>query len=307
MNIRNINIKLWIVEFFILIGTFTLYQPQINAQNQVQQSSKQLLTSLLNQIEQQMLTNNQDILTNNLTHASSGFDNIKSNLKVLIDVFMPLAERLKALQKQEKTILNKTQNLEDQYIPLTPKDQKIQNQIIIQEQLITRNDTQKTRDIIIQQKNAITANNNAQSKPQPKTIDTVIQLSEYINQALKNENQALNHLHNSQLKQAISEEKKALEQIEKALKLISPPNNQKQKQDQQANNNQKQKQDQQAKKDQKGQKQSSDKKADQQLSAEEALKILAQLQKKAEDERKKREEKYGVKISPQQLPVEKDW
>ena len=304
MIIRNINTKIVFSSFIILIWTFCIHSQQITAQNQIQQNPNQPLMNLLNQIEQQMVKHNQDILTNNLTHPNDDFNNIKKNLKILIDVFMPLAERLKVLQKQERTILHKTQNLADQYIPLTPKEQKTKNQNIIEEQLVTRNDTQKTRDIIVQQKNSIATSN---TKPQSKTIDTINQLSDYIGQALKNENQALNHLHNNELKQAISEEKKALEQIEKALKLISPPqakNNQ--KQDQQAKNNQNQKQDQQAKKNQ-NQKQASEKKADQQLSAEEALKLLAQLQKKAEDERKKRKKEYGVTLSPQQLPVEKDW
>ncbi|MBT4290268.1 MAG: hypothetical protein HOD92_23325 [Deltaproteobacteria bacterium] len=310
MIIRNINTKLVYSSLFILIWTFCINPEQIKAQNQIPQNPNQLLANLLSQIEQQMVKHNQDILTNNLTHTNGDFENIKKNLKILIDVFMPLTERLKALQKQEKTILNKTKNLEDQYIPLTPKEQETQNQTIIQEQLETRNDTQKTRDIIAQQKNNITANNDSQPKPQPKTVDTINQLSDYIHQALKNENQAINHLLNSQLKQAISAEKKALDQIEKALKLISPQqpeNNQKQNQDQQTKNNQKQNQDQQTKNNQKNQQQPSEKKADQQLSAEEALKLLAQLQKKAEDERKKREKEYGVTLSPQQLPVEKDW
>ncbi len=136
--------------------------------------------------------------------------------------------------------------------------------------------------------------------------DTINKLTGYINQAIENENQAMGHLTKKQHKLAISEETKALEQIEKALKLLSPPQPPKKK-EQPQNNQSNKKQDQQAKNNQESKKQQSNNKQNQKLSTEAALKLLAQLQKKAEDERKKREKEYGVTISPQQLPVEKDW
>jgi hypothetical protein len=43
------------------------------------------------------------------------------------------------------------------------------------------------------------------------------------------------------------------------------------------------------------------------MSVEEALKELSKLKKEAEDEKKKREEKYGAVPIPGQIPVDKDW
>lgn len=310
MIYRTIN--LFFFNLFFLTMIFISHPHQVFAQNQIQQNPSQLLTNLLNQIEQQMVQNNQDILTHNFTNTDKNLNEINKNLMILIDVFMPLVERLKALKKQEKTIINKTQNLLDQYVPLTPEEFNHQNQIVIQEQVKTQADTRKTKDLIRQQKQSMAANNSPQSKQQPSAIEKINQILGFIDQAFKNENLALNFLHDNQIKPALTEEKKALEQIEKALNLISPPKSKKDQQ--QANNNQKQQnqnqkqdQDRQTQKDQDSKTESSQKKKDPKLSAEEALKLLAQLRKKAEDERKKREQEYGGTVTPQQIPVEKDW
>jgi hypothetical protein len=304
MIYRNTNLLFF--SLFLLVVIFISHTHLVSAQNQIQQSPNQLLTNLLNHLEQQMVLNNQDILTNNLTNTEKNLNEINDNLMILIDVFMPLAERLKTLQKQEKTIVNKTQNLLDQYIPLTPEEHKKQNQSIIQEQVKTQADTRKTRDLISQQKQSMATSNSPPAKQQQSMIDKVNQLSEFIDQAFKNENLALNFLQDNQTKPALAEEKKALEQIEKALKLISPPQSKKEQQ-QSGNQQQQQNQDQQTKNDQEDKNKASQNKPDPKLSAEEALKRLAQLRKKAEDERKKREKKYGVTMTPQQIPVEKDW
>ena len=306
MFYRNTNLLFF--SLFLLVVIFISHTHQVYAQNQIQQNPNQLLTNLLNHLEHQMVLNNQDILTNNLTNTDKNLNEINDNLMILIDVFMPLAERLKTLQKQEKTIVNKTQNLPDQHIPLTPEEHKKQNQNIIQEQVKTQADTRKIKDLISQQKQSMATSNSPSSKQQQSAIDKVNQLLEFIDQAFKNENLALNYLQDNLTKPALAEEKKALEQIEEALKLISPPQP---KKDQQQSGNQQQqqnqKQDQQTKNDQEDKNKASQKKPDPKLSAEEALKRLAQLRKKAEDERKKREKKYGVTMTPQQIPVEKDW
>ena len=231
------------------------------------------------------------------------------NIDFLLKLFMPLAERLKTILSEEKSIKNETQNLIDQFIPFKKAEVDKKRAHLISRQLSNRNTTLEIDQLISNQLGLLSntpsqqANTPNPQKSLEKTQNKLQQIQQLMKDAITLENHVINWLEASNLGKAVYDERNAVQKMEEALELLQQ---EKQSKKNQQNNQQNSSQSDGAQK-QSASEQKKDSGKSKKMSVEEALKELARINKETKDEKKKREEKYGVIQQPGQIPVEKDW
>lgn len=264
-------------------------------------------------IEQDMEDSNKSITQENYYKAQKLTDKALNGLNLLIDVFMPLPERIKMLLRNEKGILDKTHHFANQVRNKT-EIRKEASTDLSQLQINNRDLTGKSIEILKRQLDSLasrpqtTQPNHNDSESQNETIKQVERL---LFDSRNFQNNVISFLDKSKLDKAIQEEEKAINKLEEALDKLRQ--NDKKNPQSQANQQHAQKQDQTGK-DQSASKQDPSKQKDKstasnpdRMTPQAALKELSRLQKKAEDEKRRRKRQYGEVKIPHRFATEKDW
>ncbi|MCP4754029.1 MAG: hypothetical protein GY866_24355 [Proteobacteria bacterium] len=270
-------------------------------------------------IEQDIVLGNLQIDKGNYGEAEKLTNRVLGNLNILVEVFIPLQERIRKLLKNERDILDNTHRLQNrphQDVANTGRDQ----QNLIDHQIRNRDETEKTVQITEQQRQSLTEKNDPSGRNQTKTpanegqVELLKRIQELLKDARTHQDSAVEFLDESRFEEAVKVEKQSIEKLEEALKEFQGTQNEKkqsQKQDKQS-----QKQDGQSQnrknppqdgREQAERKKPSDSSKKEQMTPQAALKELSRLRKKANDEKKRREKKYGKISTHDSIPVEKDW
>ncbi len=304
--------------FFSLLFLF-FFVTIARGQTKPQKGFLEQLDQLSTQIEQGISDSNTQIEKGDYFQAEESINRIIAGLDVLIEVFMPLQERIKKLLESEKNILDKTDRIKHQDKNRYSKELKQNQQDLVMDQIKNREQTGKAVKLTKQQidsagkKDQKIKQGGAENKKE--LIKTLKEIRILLENAKKLQTGAVSFLEDFQYKSAISEEKRAIDKLKEALKKLnkqtqqqaknSQPDNKKQNKSE--NQNSKQKESPQKQSQNQEKRDSSKKAAKKKISSKEALKELSKLRKKAEDEKKRRRKKYGEASITGQIPVEKDW
>ncbi len=301
------------IRALILINLFftqlICYHAILNAQTASPQETQKQLLALVDKIEKELNQSHYHTEVEDYFNARSSIESALENIDFLLKLFMPLAERLKTILSEEKSIKNETQNLIDQFIPFKKAEVDKKRAHLISRQLSNRNTTLEIDQLISNQLGLLSntpsqqANTPNPQKSLEKTQNKLQQIQQLMKDAITLENHVINWLEASNLGKAVYDERNAVQKMEEALELLQQ---EKQSKKNQQNNQQNSSQSDGAQK-QSASEQKKDSGKSKKMSVEEALKELARINKETKDEKKKREEKYGVIQQPGQIPVEKDW
>lgn len=288
--------------FVILLSSHAVANPTGNQVEQIEQLNQQ--------IEEAMLLNKNQVEGGEYARANETSDAILQGVGILIDAFMPVDERLKQLIENEISIRYRTNTASDHQ-----GNRYRQADELIHDQIANREKTEETSELIGKQianpnqtddQNKKAANENKQA--------LFAEIKQLLTDSAKLQTDVIAHLEEKQFSAALPKEDQAIAKLKDALEKLKKDSQSDQKQnDQQSQAGQNQPRSQE--KDQKNQEDKSRSetepkaaaKEQKSMSAKDALKELARLRKEAEDEMKRRQEKYGIAISPDQVPVEKDW
>ncbi len=273
-----------------------------------------------------MNSSDEQIEQGNYNKAQDGTEISISSLSILLDLFMPLTERIKVTWEKEKEIVSRTKEhssltirLEKRVLP------EIEKLIAAQQENINR--TQKAVDSIAQQlrqgndaHNQSNQNRQQSEKGLQSQKALLEKIERILNQAKINQVAAVDFLAKHEIKSALQSEIIAQKKLKEALDALQNDQNSPQQQNNQSqqNSNEKQSQNgkQQKQKDsqwqnqrQSGSKAKSGTTADSQkkMSPKEALKELYRLRKETNAEKKQREKAAGRQAIPGRAPIEKDW
>ncbi len=261
----------------------------------------------LNQnIEQAMIQSKNQVESGEYGKANESTKAALQGLDILIEAFMPIDDRIKKLLENENSILHRTRKITSGNNKMGVKDENL-----VHDQIVNREKTEKTSELvarqIAEQKTGTAQNSNPESNTDNQ--ETFGQIKQLLDEAASFQTEAINHLEDDQYSAAIPKEEEAIDKLKKALeKLKQESDSQNSKDSQDSQDQQKQSNDKthqekgQQKEDSEGTAEENKK-----MTAEEALKELARLNKQANDEMKKRQEKYGVSATTEQVPVDKDW
>ncbi|PCI23667.1 MAG: hypothetical protein COB67_12540 [SAR324 cluster bacterium] len=272
------------------------------------------LLGALNQIERESAASDQSIEQEKFTLAQRQTDSVLSTLDLLIEVFIPLPERIKALLSREQAILQGISQFES----LPPTEGAIKKEgkeKLLLQQLKNLDDTQKTLYLLKQKIKELTAAASLEKKPNSPQGKILEEVQNLMAESHLLEAEVADLLEKMTLSAAKPKVVQSIKKIEEALKKFQGKSDQQgqnssknQKQDPPKQQDQKQKQDQgKQKKSEEGQKSASGQQEKQKMTPAQALKELSRLRKSADDELKRREKKYGALAVPGQIPVEKDW
>jgi hypothetical protein len=259
--------------------------------------------------ENQKISN--DIIKEDYSAAQESSASLLKGLEELIEIFIPLPDRIKKLLVAEQKISNKINSVKTEKPPLHTQA-KEDTLTIMEAQNLNLIATEKTVQLISQQLNSHTQDKNGDQKVDEQELKKLlIEVRGLILKAGGVEKEALNSLQKKEFLQAQPKVAMANKLFEEALNKFQKKNQQGQKngsQNQQdKNNSQKQaKKNGQAKRQQKI-KDETQSPSKQKMSPREALKELAKIQNRASKELKKREKRYGKLKLPVQIQVEKDW
>ena len=267
------------------------------------------------QIQEEMKQRNTSLEKGEYVQAKQATELVLEGLDLLIAAVMPLNDRIQQLIESEANI----EQLTKQSMTQVEREGKTPSQNLddlIHQQIENREKTEEVADLVQQQyeKTAevenqppITPQNSERSNKQNEVLQEVHDL---LKTAADIQTSVIKELEESNYQIALSNESDTIDKLEQALEKLKQNS---QSNQQQSSNAESQKQ---SDSQQSQQQQSSDASAQQNqkpvaeekmMSAEEALKELMKLRKKAHDEKERREEQYGVPQIEGQVPVEKDW
>jgi len=302
IDLFNFRILYCLLAIFFITASGSVMN--IRGQTKPSEDSLKVLLNVVRNTEKAMTKGSQSILSEDFPQAKETSLEILTNLILLQEVFMPLKERIEKVLHTEQSILRKTIN-----------EAKKQTSNIDQNELILeQSDNSKKTQICIEiLKQQIQTNSNPPAVSQKQKNDDVgrekqlnkfKKIKDLIQEATLSQDNAVNNLNDIKYKKAIIDEKQAIEYLEKALKLFN-----KTKKDQKNKNSQNKTEQKQQNKQSKSNQQQKEPNASQKkkMTPKEALKQLSKLRKEANDEKKRREKKYGKMATPQSIPVEKDW
>ena len=322
--------KVCLILINLLIGLLFALIPWIGVSQTSSKHDVSLeIERILNRAQSGMNSSGEQIEQGNYNQAQDGTDISISSLSILLDLFMPLTERIKVIWKKEKEIVTQTKGHSKEKIR---SEEKIQPEI---EKLITSQKeniagTQKALDAIAQQlKQDNTANNRTNQNEQQsdqKALQSQKALLDKVGKLLKeaktDQIDAVDFLAGHEIKSALQSEIMAEKKLKEALDAFQKhqKQNSQQQQNNQAQQNSHQKQSQ--NKDQQKQKNSREQNQNQgrsngkpnpssnsqkKMSPKEALKELYRLRKETDAEKKRREKAAGRQAVLGRAPVEKDW
>lgn len=250
--------------------------------------------------------------------AVPGVERVIEGLEILEEAFMPLGERIIELKSKEESILAETKDIE--------KKRKDGNSAalndVIRSQIGNREKTEKASKLVtnqLEKTNQVgSGSTNQPSASNKNETEILTEVQKLLDQSASFQTAAIAHLENAEFKGAIENESFALEKLNEALEKMrqnSQSGSQQNQQNQQNSSEQKESEPQNTdsntqdsnNQQQPGKQEKNGESNEQKMSADEALKQLLKLRKQAEDEKKRREKKYGIQQFDGQIPVEKDW
>jgi len=270
----------------------------------------------LNQhIEQALIQSNNLVENGEYGKANESTQAVLQGLDVLIEAFMPLDERIKKLLESETSIRQRTKEISSNI-----DGRRIKEADLIHDQIVNREKTEKTSALVSQQitQQETGKPQNLSSDRETDNQEIFIKIRQLLDESAGFQTETISLLESNHYSAAIPKEEKAMDKLKEALKELQQEStdsqqSQNSQDSQQTQDQQKQSSSQQP--DNSSQKQQGQQKEEsngaeednKKMTAEEALKELARLRKQATDEMKKRQEKYGISATTDQIPVDKDW
>lgn len=288
------------------------------------------IEKLLSHIETGMRNSDVQIQQGNYSQAQADTDVSIASLSILLNLFMPLPERIKMIWEKEKDIVSQTKTLSgtmDSIVKTSPTD--LEALVTTQRENIER--TQQTVDSIAQQlqQAKISQNQKHQGRDQAinkelqPQIDLLSQVGDLLQQAKTHQDDAVDHLTRRDAEPALQSEIAAVGKLKEALDVFQQDQKQNKQQQQQNNQSpqdsqknpsQNQNQDQQNRSKQPNQDSAQSKtqsettpNQEKKLTSKEALQELFRLRKEADAEKRRREKAIGKQVVPGRTPIEKDW
>lgn len=281
---------------------------------------------LLEKLEDQMRHNRLQIEQGNYKAANAGKADLIRDLSTLVDLFLPLPEKIKQLLDDQMQIIAQTRSISE----TTEPSQNLKAEILGPIQKKQRSNLEKTEAIaklIRSERRRAQSKKEAEDLAQQRTILTAVE--GHLRQSKKSQQTAVADLNRQELASALAAEIKAGESLKKALEAFQQQQSQQSRQPSEgredAGDGQRQKRQQDAEgsadrqPQQNGQQTSTDESVSEspsagdatpprkEMTAREALEELYRLQKQAEAEKQKREKAMGAETAPGRAPVEKDW
>ena len=263
------------------------------------------LDNILSKIESTISQSTQNIESERYQLAEDFTQRALGEIGVLVEMFMPLRERIQRLLKKERSILLSTKSI------LRKKRGVSVNQVLdslILGQTQNREATEKAIRFIRQRPHPLQDKNTSRPPRSDHPDNRKATLSQTVGKLLTlakdHENDTIASLGKKQLKKAILDETRAIKKLEEALEKL------KQTSKQSSSSSKKDKKSSARRdppKDQKEGKRSEKKSRLQKMSAKDALKKLSQIQKNSRDEKKRRKRESGKVSIHERAPVEKDW
>jgi hypothetical protein len=255
----------------------------------------------------------------NYHQAQNGTQTSIESLSILLNLFMPLTERIKVIWEKEKEIVSQTAKLPTGASRLgTEILSGIDKLMTMQHENIDK--TQKAMDSIVQHlKQGSNTNTQTRQHRQPSQKELLDRVGTLLKQAKRHQTAASEFLAGHEMKPALQSEIKAEKALKEALDAFQNQQQKKRQQQKnkqsQQNGNKKQSQEktpQDSKESNQNPGKSTEKpaatsKSEKKLSPQEALKELYRLRKEADAEKKRREKAAGMQAIPGRVPIEKDW
>ncbi|MBT3225606.1 MAG: hypothetical protein HOC09_11095 [Deltaproteobacteria bacterium] len=289
------------------------------------------IEKIIDRIQTAMNSSDEQIEQGNYDQAQDGTETSIDSLSILLDLFMPLTERIKLIWEKEKEIVTQTEGLSKETVRVgKAPSAKIENLVTAQQENMGR--TQKAEDAIVQQLkgNPDSQNlNNGSRQPSPQggdqsQIDLLNRVGGLLKEAKVHQGAAVDFLSGDELKTALQSEIMAEKKLKEALDAFQNQQQQNNRQQQQQQKQPSQNGDENRPQDRKqgSQKDSQEPNQDpgrpeaksdttpnseKKLTPKEALKELYRLRKEADAEKKRREKASGKQAVPGRAPIEKDW
>ena len=282
---------------------------------------------ILNHLESSMQSSREQIEKGNYGAAQSDKAESIEALTLLLDLFLPLTERIKQLWEEERRIISGSEAAASNGVHDSKAAASAINQLS-ESQRLNSEKTRKAVSIIQQQlvsfrKKGDNGNSRQEDVSEQKDGLSKEQVLEkaggYLEQSVSYQDEAVRHLNDLHPKSALKPEAKAAEKLKEALDLFQKSQQSKSPQKQPSGEQppgEKKKKQQQGEGQQKDgdSSQQSDRESDptakvpeKKLTPREALKELYRMQKEAESEKRKRERAIGKQAVPGRSPIEKDW
>jgi len=277
------------------------------------------IEKILNLVRTGMNNSDEQIERGNYHQAQNGTETSIESLSILLDLFMPLTERIKVIWEKEKEIVSQTERLPTDTARLGKETlPEIEKLITTQHENI--DSTQRAVDSIVQHlKQGSNTNNQTDQNRQQSQKELMDRVENLLRQAKTHQSVASDFLVGHEMKPALQAEIKAEKKLKEALDAFQnqqQKNRQQQQNEQsQQNGNKKQPQGKTPKDSQESnrnpgkstEKPGTTSKSEKKLSPQEALKELYRLRKEADAEKKRREKAAGMQAIPGRVPIEKDW
>lgn len=294
------------IVFCCFITGLLISQGKISEAQESSNDNLQQLISLIDQLSKDNQRISENIIREDYSSAQSSSDNLIASLANLVEIFIPLEERLKNLIVEERKIQNGTVFLQKEKIPLSNSSKRLALSVM-EEQKLNRDKTKKTALIIKSQVATLKEKKDRKGDVGNEGKKNLLEeIEKLVSSAGTLENSALRFMKKTDFVEAEQKVLYSIEELEKALKKLRKDGKKKQSnQESDQQNKKKSDENREQKKNTEGieKKRGKNKK----MSSRDALKKLTEIQKRNRDELKKREKRFGKLKLPEQVPVEKDW
>ncbi|MCP4297134.1 MAG: hypothetical protein GY786_16150 [Proteobacteria bacterium] len=295
----------------------TIFQGNLVIGQSIQEDNHKQLVSLIDQLSKDNQKISENIISEDFSSAQSNSDDLLYKLRGLIEIFIPLQDRLKSLISEEQKIQNGNNFLGKETHPLSDYSQGLLSDLV-KKQNVNQEKTLLAASIIANQISALEENKQPQGNPEKgKKKNLLIKVRELVAKAGVIEAGVISTLQTKDFTRAEGEITHSINLLKEALEMFqkkggqqNSQNQQDEKQQSKNQNQEKQKQEAKNQNDKPRNDKSEGEKEEgkqQKMSPEDALRKLAEIQKRDRDELKKREKRFGKLKTPGQIPVEKDW
>ncbi len=326
MGFRMFHRQILFLLLFVLL-TLGVGPYSVSAVPKTKNNAADEVERMLNHLEASMQFSREQIEQGNYEAAQSGKAESIEALTLLLDLFLPLTERIKQLWEEERRIISGSEAVVSNGVQDSKAAASAINHLS-ESQHLNDEKTRKAVSIIQQQlvafrKKGVSGKSRQKDVSEQKNGLSQEQVLEkvggYLKQSASYQDEAVRHLNDLHPNLALKPEIKAAEKLKEALDLFQKSQQSKSPQKQpsgeqspgEKKENQSQGEGQQKDGDSS---QPSDQESDptakvpeKKLTPRQALKELYRIQKEAEAEKRKRERALGKQAIPGRSPIEKDW
>jgi hypothetical protein len=311
---------------FVMLALGSVPYP-VSAGSKTKSSATDEIERILNHLESSMQSSREQIEQGNYEAAQSGKAESIEALTFLLDLFLPLTERIKQLWEEERRIISGSEAAVGNDVH-DSKSAASAISHLSESQRLNSEKTRKAVSIIQQQlvafrKKEVGGKGRQEDVSEQKNGLSQEQVLEkaggYLEQSVIHQDEAVRHLNDLNPKSALKPEFKAAEKLKEALDLFQKSQQskspQKKPSGEQPPGEKKENQPQGEGQQKDGApSQQPDRESDptvkvpeKKLTPRQALKELYRVQKEAEAEKRKRERALGKQTVPGRSPIEKDW